>query len=195
MCCIKTATLLAEVGNSLSAEFYLEWCDDILPELVGGKKSSAADSHVVNQDLVLFWESEPFIRLTKKSECAFREDVLIFLCQHQHVRSNRESGRPVGQSGLGHSGGYISSTIEQKLWYLGGFSNVILVQWECKEWFAIRREIEKAAAVQTWQVCSRRGASIQRFVGRDVKVKWSSPCYQTLSGLLILSSSRLQMLI
>lgn len=42
---------------------------DILPELVGGKKSSADDSHVVNQDLVLFWESEPFIRLGEKRLC------------------------------------------------------------------------------------------------------------------------------
>lgn len=67
-------------------------------------KSVADDSHFVNQGLVLFWEFEPLLDRRGESHCASSENLFIFLCQHQPVRSDRESGRPVGRSQRGHLG-------------------------------------------------------------------------------------------
>lgn len=38
LCWINTGTRLSELGNSLSAVFYLGWHKDILPELEGGEQ-------------------------------------------------------------------------------------------------------------------------------------------------------------
>lgn len=94
----------------------------------------------------------------------------MFLGQHHHVRSNCESGCPADQSGRVHTGAWLlgSSTAVQKLWFLGASVMLILMHWECKKWFSIRRKIKKAAAVQTGRSVPNEVQVFKAFMG-DVK--------------------------
>lgn len=96
-----------------------------MPELVGGKKSSADDSHVVKQDLVLFWESEPFIRLKGGKKATV---LPVKTSSYFSVSTNCDSGCPVGRSGRGHPGARLlvfHRCVEAVV--PGGFCNVILL--------------------------------------------------------------------
>jgi len=104
----------------------------------------------------------------------------MLLRQHQHVRSDCESGRPVGRSGRGHPGvRLLVFHFEQKLRYLG--ASVMLFSWSGRGRNALqyRERLRKQQLCKQGflLVCSRRAVSVGRSAERRNR---RSLCYLTL---------------
>lgn len=172
----------------MSAVINFDWCEDISLELVGGKKSSADDSHVVNQDLVLFWESEPFIRLEKKPLCFQWSRLHISLSTPARPVQpwERTSGGPVRPWSPPRLG-YTSSNPEQNLWYLE--ASVMLFSCSGREWNSLQygeRSRKKQLCKHGFQqVCSRWGVSVRTSVEQWKRL---SLCYLMLAAWLMCCS-------
>lgn len=112
-----------------------------MPGLVregGGKKSSAADSLVVNQDLVLFWESEAFIRMEwrRATILLVKTSSSFFVNTSWSDTTARADVRWIGQTVVIQELSYLSSRVVDRLRYLG--ASVMLFSCSRSAWNGCR---------------------------------------------------------